>query len=85
MLDDFVLNYLKSEPKFGKDGTTYREIIQLIGQPDSFDTTIGMTKFLVEEKFEYNLDPNGYVHLELYFSKDSLLQKWVVVETEFEP
>lgn len=85
MLDDFALNHLKPEHRFGMNASTYREIIQLIGLPDSFDTTIGMTKFLVEEKFEYNLDPNGYVHLELYFSKDSLLQKWVVVETEFEP
>ncbi len=84
MVWDLVKNHLKTKYRHGKS-STYKEVVELIGEPESVDTINGFAKFLVEEKFEYNIDPNGYVYLELYFDKDSLLQSWTIVDTEFEP
>jgi len=84
MVWDLVKNHLKTEYRHNKS-STYKEVVKLIGEPESIDTVNGFAKFLIEEKFDYNIDPNGYVFLHLYFNKDSLLQKWVIVDTEFEP
>lgn len=85
MVNDLVKNQIKTEQRNPGKSSTYREIIQLIGEPESIDTLQGKAKFLIDEKFDYNIDPNGYIYLELYFNKDSLLQKWILIETEFEP
>lgn len=84
MVWDLVKNVLKTKYRHG-ESSTYQEVVELIGDPESIDTINGFAKFLVEEKFDYNIDPNGYVYLELYFDKDSLLHKWIIVDTEFEP
>ncbi|SMC34475.1 hypothetical protein [Moheibacter sediminis] len=82
MVWDLVKNRLKTEYRHNKS-STYKEVVELIGEPESIDTINGFAKFLIEEKFDYNIDPNGYVYL--HFNKDSLLQKWVIVDTGFEP
>jgi len=84
MVYDLVHNVLKVQHRNGKS-STYKEVVELIGEPESIDTINGFAEFLVEEKFNYNIDPNGYVYLQLYFDKDSLLQKWMIVDVEFEP
>ena len=84
MVWDLVKNVLRVEHRH-KNPHTYHEVIGLIGEPESVDINNGFAKFLVDEKFDYNIDPNGYVYLHLYFNKDSLLQNWVIVDTEFEP
>src|SRR5690606_9281298 len=84
MVNDLVENVLKTENKYAK-GSTYKEVIKLIGEPESIDTINGFAKFLIEEKTDYNIDPNGYTYLYLYFKEDSLLRKWEIVETEFKP
>ncbi len=84
MVEDLVKNVLKVEHRHERS-STYKEVVELLGEPESIDLNNGFAKFLVDEKFDYNIDPNGYVYLHLYFNKDSLLQKWVIVDTEFEP
>lgn len=84
MVYDLVYNVLKVNHRDG-ESSTYKEVVELIGEPESIDTINGFVEFLLEEKYGWNIDPNGYKHLQLYFDKDSLLQKWIIVDTEFEP
>ncbi len=88
MVFDLVHNKLKFR-KLEKKGTHLNEVIKLIGEPERINTTNHSEKFVyyyeIEEKFEYNIDPNGGTTLELTFDKDSTLTYWVINEFWYEP
>ena len=65
--------------------TTKKEIDSLIGSPDSISKFDGSLIYLIKEKYGWNIDPEGYIYLKLFFNKDSIIEHWVIEETTFNP
>lgn len=79
MLYDLTRNILK--PNF----TTKKQIDSLLGKHNRIDSLDSSLVFDVYEKYGWNIDPEGYISLKLYFTKDSILQQWKIEDTSFNP
>jgi len=84
---DLVYNVLKTNVK--QNPTTYKEIVKLLGKSyeivDSGSFSFTMS-YEVEEKYGWNIDPEGYTRLELTINKeDSTLGQWYLKDVLFEP
>jgi len=80
MVNDLVFEKLE----FGNEkGTSRKEVISLIGEPDFIDNCgEEYETYRVEEKIGM-IDPNGYTLLKLEYNKDSVLIYWKIEETRF--
>jgi hypothetical protein len=79
MLDDLTNNIIKPFK------TKKSEIDSLIGQPEKTSKLDSSLVYLVTEKYGWNIDPEGYIYLKLFFNKDSIVQHWAIEETTFNP
>lgn len=79
MLDDFTRNIIRPFK------TKKSEIDSLIGKPERINKLDSSLIYLVTEKYGWNIDPEGYVYLKLFFNRDSILQHWVIEDTTFNP
>ena len=79
MLFDLTKNYIIPFK------TKKSEIDSLIGKPEKINKLDGSLVYLVTEKYGRNIDPEGYVYLKLFFSKDSIVQHWVIEDTTLNP
>lgn len=79
MLSDLTQNILK--PSF----TSKKEIDSLLGKNYIIDNVDESFNYEIYEKYSWNIDPEGYITLKLYFNKDSILQQWIIEDTLFNP
>lgn len=85
MVNDLVRNVLKFNQRHEK-GTEKNQVYKLIGTPDEKDSVNHTITYWIEEKFDYSIDPNGYVVLELTLDPETeTLEKWKIIETRYEP
>ncbi len=88
MVFDLVYNHLDTRMN-NQNKIDIKEIKKLLGFPIRIDTLTHYGKFYfvyeVEEKNEYNIDPNGGMNLELHFDQDSILTYWKINEFWFKP
>ena len=80
MINDLISNKLKFD---SENGTNRKVVIELIGEPDFTDNCGNDYEiYLIEEKIGL-IDPNGYTHLKLEYTKDSILFFWEIEESRF--
>ena len=83
-----IFNLVHKKLKFDSNSLKLPEIIELIGEPliiqDKPDGSFIIVEE-VEEKYGWNIDPEGGTNLKLFFDKDSILQHWRVEEFWYKP
>ena len=86
MVFDLVHNVLKPKRLF-KKANTQKEIEQLLGKPNYkvAEKQKTMYSYLIEEKFDYDIDPNGKMELNLYFDEENFLTHWIINESWYIP
>ena len=63
-----------------------KKIFELLGKNKIIETEKGFKiSYEVEEKYGWNIDPEGGTILNLTFDKDSILQNWVINEFWHKP
>ena len=90
MVFDLVNNVLNFGDYNNLKGTSLTKVEKLIGEPYRKDTVSNLLRnfsyyYQVNEKYDYNIDPNGGINLELEFDKDSTLINWTINEYWFRP
>jgi len=86
MVFDLVNNVLKNGIFDTGKRTTIKETIELLGVEKIKEADNGyLMTYEVEEKFGWNIDPEGGTKLFLWFDRDSLFADWRIEEFWHEP
>ena len=84
-----VFNLVHNKLKFRNNGSKFSEVVKLIGKPTILEDGKPFGSFMIieeiEEKYGWNIDPEGGTNLKLFFDKDSILQHWRIEEFWYEP
>jgi len=84
-----VLDLVHNQLEFGDNGTKYAQLVKLIGKSSTIEDGKPYASFMlveeIEEKYGWNIDPEGGTNLLLFFDKDSTLVHWRIEEFWHKP